>query len=53
MKFSDFICREAIRGNMAAVDKEGAIREMVQSLVDAQRVNRGRVREHRQGDSQA
>ena len=39
MKFSDFICREAIRGNMAAVDKQGAIREMVQSLVDAQRVN--------------
>ena len=39
MKFSDFICRDAIRGNMAAVDKEGAIREMVQSLVDAKRVN--------------
>ena len=39
MKFSDFICREAIRGNMSAVDKQGAIREMVQSLVDAKRVN--------------
>ena len=39
MKFSDFICHEAIRANMAAVDKQGAIREMVQSLVDAQRVN--------------
>ena len=31
MKFSDFICRDAIRANMAALDKEGAIREMVQS----------------------
>jgi len=39
MKFSDFICRDAILANMAAVDKEGAIREMVQSLVDAKRVN--------------
>src|SRR5208283_5698912 len=39
MKFSDFICREAIRANMAALDKEGAIREMVQSLVEAKRVN--------------
>ncbi len=39
MKFSDFICRDAIRANMAALDKEGAIREMVQSLVEAKRVN--------------
>ena len=39
MKFSEFICRDAILANMAAIDKEGAIREMVQSLVDAKRVN--------------
>ena len=39
MKFSDFICREAIRGSMSAADKQGAIREMVQSLVDAKRVS--------------
>ena len=39
MKFSEFICRDAILANMAAIDKEGAIREMVQSLVDAKRVD--------------
>ncbi|MGA2621139.1 MAG: PTS sugar transporter subunit IIA [Thermoguttaceae bacterium] len=41
MKFSDFICREAIRADLAAVDKEGAVREMVQSLVEARRVESG------------
>jgi len=35
MKFADFICREAIRASLNAADKEGAIREMVQSLLDA------------------
>ncbi len=35
MKFADFICRKAIRANLAASDKEGAIREMVQALVEA------------------
>ena len=38
MKFANFICREAIRANLDAADKEGAIREMVQSLLDAGRV---------------
>ena len=39
MKFSDFICRDAIRAEHDAVDKEGAIREMVQSLVEAGKVD--------------
>ncbi len=38
MKFADFICREAIRADLSAGDKEGAIREMVQSLLDAGRI---------------
>ncbi len=38
MKFTDFICREAIRAGLSATDKEGAIREMVQSLLDAGRI---------------
>jgi mannitol/fructose-specific phosphotransferase system IIA component (Ntr-type) len=32
MKFADFICGDAILAKLAAVDKEGAIREMVQAL---------------------
>lgn len=39
MKFSDFISRDAIHANLKALDKESAIREMVQSLVDAKRIN--------------
>ncbi len=35
MKFADFICREAVRAEMQAVDKEGAVREMVQALSEA------------------
>jgi len=35
MKFADFICREAIRANLNATDKEETIREMVQALLDA------------------
>jgi nitrogen PTS system EIIA component len=35
MKFADFICRKAIRADLAAGDKEGAIREMVLALVEA------------------
>jgi PTS system fructose-specific IIA component/PTS system nitrogen regulatory IIA component len=41
MKFSDFICREAIRADLEAVDKEGAIREMVRALVDTKKVDAG------------
>jgi PTS system fructose-specific IIA component/PTS system nitrogen regulatory IIA component len=39
MKFADFVSREAIRAELAAEDKEGAIREMVQSLLDAGAIN--------------
>ncbi len=39
MKFADFVCRGAIRAQLSAVDKEGAIREMVQALVDAGKVD--------------
>jgi mannitol/fructose-specific phosphotransferase system IIA component (Ntr-type) len=38
MKFADFICPEAIRADLSAVDKEGAIREIVQALTDADRI---------------
>jgi len=38
MKFSDFVAVEAIRPNVAATTKEGVIREMTQSLVDAGRI---------------
>lgn len=38
MKFADFISREAIRAELAADDKDGGIREMVQALVQAGRV---------------
>ncbi len=39
MKFADFICRDAIRADLQAVDKEGAIREMVKALADAGKVD--------------
>ena len=35
MKFCDFVSTEAIQAEMASVDKEGAIRELVGNLVDA------------------
>ena len=35
MKFADFVSREAIRAELDAIDKEGAIREIVQTLLDA------------------
>ncbi|MBN1588329.1 MAG: PTS sugar transporter subunit IIA [Pirellulales bacterium] len=35
MKFADFISREAIRADLTAEDKEGVIREMVQTLLEA------------------
>ena len=34
MKFADFISHEAIRPELIAEDKEGVIREMVQTLLD-------------------
>ena len=38
MKFSDFVEREAVRADLAADTKEGVIREMVQSLLDAGKI---------------
>ncbi|MEO0531977.1 MAG: PTS sugar transporter subunit IIA [Planctomycetota bacterium] len=35
MDFADFISKKAIRPQLEATDKEGAIREMVQALLDA------------------
>lgn len=39
MKFADFVSREAIRSELTADDKEGVIREMVQALLDAGRID--------------
>jgi mannitol/fructose-specific phosphotransferase system IIA component (Ntr-type) len=39
MKFADFVCREAICAQLSAQEKEGAIREMVQALVAAGRLD--------------
>ena len=41
MKFADFVSREAIRAELDAVDKESAIREMVQTLLDAGTIEAG------------
>lgn len=38
MKFADFMVQTAIRAQLAAVDKEGVIREMAQSLVEAGKI---------------
>ena len=38
MKFSDFVSVEAIRPSVSADSKEGVIREMTQSLVDAEKI---------------
>jgi mannitol/fructose-specific phosphotransferase system IIA component (Ntr-type) len=38
MKFSDFVERGAVKSDLAADTKEGVIREMVKSLVDAGKV---------------
>lgn len=38
MKFADFICREAMIADLQALDKEGAIREIIQKLVDVGQV---------------
>jgi fructose-specific phosphotransferase system IIA component len=39
MKFSDFICREAIRTNLQADEKESVIRAMATSLLEAKKIN--------------
>jgi PTS system fructose-specific IIA component/PTS system nitrogen regulatory IIA component len=41
MKFSDFISREAIRAELTAEDKEGVIREMIQALSGAGKIESG------------
>jgi mannitol/fructose-specific phosphotransferase system IIA component (Ntr-type) len=41
MKFSDFVATDAIRAQVKAGTKEGVIREMVQALVDANRITAG------------
>lgn len=38
MKFSDFVEREAVKADLAADTKEGVIRAMVQSLLDAGKI---------------
>lgn len=38
MKFSDFVASEAIRSHVHADSKEGVVREMAQSLVDADKI---------------
>lgn len=43
MKFADFVVREAIRGDLTADDKEGVIREMVQALLDAGKIEKNEV----------
>ncbi len=39
MKFADFICREAIRADLVAEEKEAVVREMVQAMRDAKQVD--------------
>jgi PTS system fructose-specific IIA component/PTS system nitrogen regulatory IIA component len=39
MKFSDFICREAIRTNLEATEKKAVIRAMAMSLVEAGKIH--------------
>jgi mannitol/fructose-specific phosphotransferase system IIA component (Ntr-type) len=41
MKFSDFVAPDAIRSHLDAGTKEGVIREMAQSLVDAGSIGAG------------
>lgn len=38
MKFADFVSPEAIRAQLTATDKEGAVREMVQALLEAGKI---------------
>ena len=39
MKFSDFICREAIRTNLEADEKRAVIQAMAKSLAEAKKIN--------------
>jgi len=39
MRFADFVSYDAIRADLAAEDKEGVIRELVQALLDAGKID--------------
>ncbi len=41
MKFADFVSRESVRANLSADSKDGVIRELAQSLMDAGRFPAG------------
>ncbi len=41
MKFADFVCRAAVAPNLESDDKEGIIREMTRSLLDAGEIPEG------------
>ena len=43
MKFADFICPGAIRAELTANDKEGVIREMVQALLEAGKIQKDQL----------
>jgi fructose-specific phosphotransferase system IIA component len=43
MKFADFISPQAVRADLEADDKEGVVREMVQALADAGKIQSGQV----------
>lgn len=38
MKFADFVSREAVKADLVADEKEGVIRELTQSLLDAGKI---------------
>ena len=38
MKFAEFVSEKAIKSDLSAKDKEGVIREIIQSLVDAEKL---------------
>lgn len=38
MKFAEFVSEKAIKSDLSAEDKEGVIREIIQSLVDAEKL---------------
>lgn len=38
MKFAEFVSEKAIKSDLSAEDKEGVIREIIQALVDAEKI---------------
>ncbi|HEV3137015.1 MAG TPA: PTS sugar transporter subunit IIA, partial [Pirellulales bacterium] len=43
MKFGDFVSSEAIRAQLTADDKEGAIREMIGALLKAGKISNDEI----------